>query len=93
MDEKWQRDIEKILKKKFGGGELAREMRLVNLAISVIDVVEMPTGDMGTVVDAMLRKVSKELDPLAAVYASFQIGAAYEGLRQSGIIRAGQGGD
>ena len=77
---KWQQQIEEILSKHYQGEELAEQ---VKKAIELTDLahgVEIPSGDTGKAVSAVLNLASKELYSLAAVYAAFQLGVAYERL-------------
>lgn len=80
---KWQRQLEAILMQKFQGDELQEKLKEVNKLISFIPEIEVPTGDAGEVVAAMLRAVSQGLRPLAAVYAGFQLGIAFERLQNA----------
>ena len=79
----WQEQIEKLLKKHYQGEELSEQ---VGKAIELTDLahaVKIPSGDTGEAVSAVLTLASKELYPLAAVYAAFQLGVAYERLQNA----------
>lgn len=71
----WQKEVEAIIRKQFKSNELSQT------AVDLIDTaqgVEVPSGDTGKVVATLLKTVSQELYPLAASYASFQLGVAWE---------------
>ena len=72
---KWQREVEAILRRK------SKKDELPQIYLELIDVaqqVEVPSGDTGKVVGYLLEAMSQDLYPLAATYAGFQLGAAWE---------------
>lgn len=72
---KWQKEVEAILRRK------SKKDELPQIYLELIDVaqqVEVPPGDTGKVVGYLLKAMSQELYPLAASYASFQLGVAWE---------------
>jgi len=75
---KWQRQVEQILRAKYVGPELSEIIehseKLSELAIQV----PPPSGRAGKVVALMMKEASRELKPLAAVYAGFSLGVAWE---------------
>lgn len=75
---KWQEQVEAILRKKYQGDELLTQVQRVNAFLALADEVETPSGDTGALVLLMLKWASDELRPLAATYAGFQLGVAYE---------------
>jgi len=75
---RWQRQIEEILREKFQGEELADQIRKANELIAIADTVDIPSGDIAEILGLLLKNASKDLRPLAAVYAGFQMGVAYE---------------
>lgn len=75
---KWQEQIEAILREKYQGDELTRQLETVNALISLVEAVDMPSGDTGGIVSQLLKNASEELRPLTATYAAFQLGVAYE---------------
>lgn len=75
---KWQKEIEAILRKEFQGDDLSRRLEIANTLVDVASRVETPSGDAGQVVARILGNVSRELRPLAATYAGFQVGVAWE---------------
>ena len=80
---KWQEQIEAILRKKYQGNELSEQVKKAIELTDLAYAVEMPSGDAGGAVSAVLTLASKELYPLAAVYAAFQLGVAYERLQNA----------
>lgn len=75
---KWQKEIEAILRKQFQGDELSEQIKRAEELVDLTRAVEIPAGDTGKVVAQILKLASKELRPIAAVYAGFQLGVAYE---------------
>lgn len=77
---KWQQQVEEILKKHYQGNELSEQVNKLNELIELTQEVDVPSGDTGQVVAQMLKAASEELRPLAAIYAGFQLGVAWERL-------------
>jgi len=75
---KWQEQVEAILREKFPGDELSPLLKKAFELIDLVGTVEIPSGDIGQVVAPILKHASEGLRPLAAVYAAFQLGVAYE---------------
>jgi hypothetical protein len=75
---KWLEQVEEILRKQFPRPELSFQISRARELIGLIPEVEVPSGDTGEVVAIILRLASEELQPLAATYAGFQLGVAYE---------------
>jgi len=75
---KWLEQVEEILRKQFPRPELSFQIRRARELIGLIPEVEVPSGDTGEVVAIILKLASEELRPLAATYAGFQLGVAYE---------------
>lgn len=75
---KWQKEVEVILRDRYQGDELSRQLERVNELVNLTQAVEIPSGDTGQVVGQILKLASDELLPLAAVYVGFQLGAAWE---------------
>lgn len=72
---KWQKEVEAILRREF------KKDKLPQVYLELIDVaqqVEVPSGDTGQIVATLLKAVSQDLYPLAATYAGFQLGVAWE---------------
>ncbi len=84
MTQKWQGQVEEILREKFQGNELSQKIELVNELIKTAETVDIPTSGMAEILGPLLRSASEELYPLAAVYAGFQLGIAYERLKARG---------
>lgn len=76
--QKWPEEIEEILRKHHQGNIAKRIIKLADLA----EDVKVPSGDHGEVVILMLKSASEDLQPLAAVYAGFQLGVAWERLNK-----------
>lgn len=75
---KWQEQVEAILREKFPGDEFSQLLKKAFELVDFLGTVELPTGDMGQILAPLLKHTSEELRPLAAVYAGFQLGVAYE---------------
>ncbi len=75
---KWQEQVEAILREKFPGDEFSQMLKKAFELVDLLGTVELPSGDLGQVVAPILKHASEELRPLAAVYAGFQLGVAYE---------------
>ena len=78
--QKWQVQVEEILRKKFPDGYSSE---LVKEATKVIDTacsLDPPSGDLGKVIAELMKQASEELAPLAAVYSGFGLGVAWERL-------------
>ncbi len=80
---KWQQQIEEILRKHYQGDELSEQVKKAIELTDLAHAVEIPSGDTGEAVSAVLNLASKELYPMAAVYAAFQLGIAYERLENA----------
>lgn len=72
---KWQKEVEAILRRDSKKDELPQ---IYPELIDTAQGIEVPSGDTGKVVATLLKTVSQELYPLAASYASFQLGVAWE---------------
>jgi len=75
---KWQKEVETILRKQLQGKELLKQLKIANELIDLAQEVEAPSGDSGQVAALILKRASEDLRPLAAVFAGFQIGVAWE---------------
>ncbi|HUV53170.1 MAG TPA: hypothetical protein VMW64_08890 [Dehalococcoidia bacterium] len=74
--QKWQKQVEGILRKKFPDDDLSV---LVKEATTILETeVNPPSGELGEVIGELMREASKGLRPLAAVYLGFQLGVAWE---------------
>jgi len=80
---KWRQEVEAILREQYKGTELEQWLKAADELIDLALEVEVPSRDSGKVVTTFLRLASVELRPLAAVYAGFQLGVAYERLRNA----------
>jgi len=78
QDPLWISQVEGILRKAFEGDELQERLKEATPLIKLVQEIELPTEDKGRVVAVMLKAISEDLRPLAAVYAGFQLGVAYE---------------
>jgi len=76
--QKWQKEVEAILRKQSQGKELLKQLKITKELIDLAQEVEVPSGDSGQVAAQILKQASEDLCSLAAVYAGFQIGVAYE---------------
>jgi len=75
---KWLKEVEEILRKQYREPDLSRKIGQATELIKLVRDVEIPSGETGKVMASMLRRVSEDLRPLAAVYAGFQLGVAWE---------------
>ncbi|MBA7687153.1 hypothetical protein ES703_95613 [subsurface metagenome] len=83
---KWQEEVEQILRKRYQGDELSEQIEKAQELANLVVGVEVPSGDNAELVSWILKEASRDLRPLAAVYAGFQLGVAYE--RQQNADRA-----
>lgn len=81
--QKWQEQIEEILRKRYHGYELLKRLKKAIELTDVAHTVEIAPGDIGEAVSSLLTLASEELRPLAAAYAAFQLGIAYERLQNA----------
>lgn len=75
---KWLKEIEEILRQNYQGDEFQERLKMTEALLNPILTMEPPPGDLGKVVNVMLKAASEELCPLAAVYSGFQLGVAWE---------------
>ncbi len=73
--EKWQEQVEAILKEHYQDDE--EKLKAANELISLTQEVEVPSGDAGQFVAEILKLASDELRPLVATYTGFRLGVAY----------------
>jgi len=76
--QKWQEEVEEILRKQYPEPEVSVMIGIVNKLNDLADGVEVPSGDVGKAAAIMMKLASQELSPLAAVYVGFQLGVAWE---------------
>ena len=81
--QKWQQQVEAILRKEFGEDEFWEQLKRAFELSDLAQIVELPTGDMEKIISILLKQASEELRPLAAAYAAFQLGMAYERLQNA----------
>jgi len=81
--QKWQQQVEAILRKEFGEDKFWEQLKRAFELSDLAQIVELPTGDMGKIISILLKQASEELRPLAAAYAVFQLGMAYERLQNA----------
>lgn len=74
----WQKEIEGILREQFQGEELAKQITTAQALANLVQEFEVPSKDTEMVVALILKRASEELFPLAATYAGFQLGVAWE---------------
>lgn len=75
---KWQKEVEQLLRERYQGDELSEQIKKAQELAKLVEEVEVPNGDNAQLVSWILKEASKDLRPLAAVYAGFQLGVAYE---------------
>ena len=76
MKEKWQEQVEAILKEHYQDDEdrLKKANEFIKLTLEVVP----PRGEVGGFVGEALNLAGKELPPLVAAYTGFRLGVAYE---------------
>jgi len=77
---KWQKEIEEILEKHYQGPELAEQLKKANDLIGIATDMNPPGDSYAKVIALMTRRISEDLPSLAAVYAGFMLGVAWERL-------------
>lgn len=75
---KWQKEIEEIIRRKFPDDSSTQLMKEAGELFNFLGEVEIPAGDVGDLVLILLKKMSAELRPLAAVFSGFKLGMAFE---------------
>lgn len=75
---KWQQEVEAILREQLREDKRPSQLAQMDKLIGLTQEVEPPSGDFGLLVARLLATASKELPPLTAVYAAFQMGVAIE---------------
>ncbi len=76
--EKWQAEIEGILREHYPGDEHGAWPIMTEELIKLTREVESPSGSMGQFVEQVLKIASEKNCPLMAAYIGFRIGGAYE---------------
>ncbi len=75
---KWQKEVLQILRKRYHGDELSEQIKKAQELANLVQGIEVPSWDDAELVSWILKEASRDLRPLAAVYAGFQLGIAYE---------------
>ena len=75
---RWRAEVEKILRERYRDDELSKQLKKAQELGNLVLEVELPSGANGQLVLWILEEASRELRPLPAVYAGFQLGVAYE---------------
>ncbi|MBA7676036.1 hypothetical protein ES703_84276 [subsurface metagenome] len=74
--EKWQEQVEAILKEHYQDDE--GMLKAANELIGLIKEAEVPSGDAGQFIARVLNLVASEgLPPLVVTYIGFRLGVAY----------------
>lgn len=81
--EKWQEQIEEILRQHSQGDESSLWLKMTEELIELTRKVDGPSGAIGPFVDHLLDIASKKNQPLVATYIGFRIGVAYERYRNA----------
>lgn len=76
--QKWQEEIEAILREQCQGKELSKQRKITEELIDLAREVEVPSGDSGQAIAQIMKTAGEELPPLAGVYIGFQLGVAWE---------------
>jgi len=80
---KWQKQIEEMLKEQFNEDELDPVGEKVNELFQMANQVERPQDETWEAVKAIVHAAIENLKPLTVAYLCFQLGAAYEKLRNA----------
>ena len=92
---KFQRQIEEILREHYQGDELSEQLKTANELISLIQDLEVPSGNAGQFIAQVLKLASEELRPLVVAYTGFRLGVAYARYKNidwsSGELNSGNG--
>lgn len=76
--EKWQEQIEEMLKKQFSDNELDPVNKRASELIQMVSQVERPQDETWEAVKAIIHAAAYYMDSLTVAYIGFQLGAAYE---------------
>jgi len=79
---KWQNQVEQILRDRCSDPEFPQFMEHAQRLADLAARVKVPARGAGRAVPMMLKQVSEELYPLAAVYAGFTLGVAWVGYQK-----------
>ena len=76
--EKWQEQIEEILREHSQDKDSPFWLKLTEELIKVTREVEYPSGSLGQFVDRVLKHASEKNGSLIVAYIGFRLGVAYE---------------
>ena len=77
--EKWQEQVEEILREHDQGNEPSLWSKMTEELIEITRGVEAPTGVIGLFIEQTLKKVTdRKNHPMVTAYLGFRLGVAYE---------------
>jgi len=76
--EKWQEEVEAILKEHDQGDQPSMWVKMTEELMELTRKVEGPSGAIGLFVDQVLTIASEKNQPLVTALIGFRIGVAYE---------------
>lgn len=76
--EKWQEEVEEILREHSPGDEPSEWLKMTEGLIELTREVKNPSGGMGEFIDRVLKIAIEKNGPLVVAYIGFRIGVAYE---------------
>ena len=76
--EKWQQEIEELLKREYSEDELKRKLKVLQDILDHYKDKEQPAGDEWDVIRVVCHGAVNELAVKPLFYAAFQLGIAYE---------------
>ncbi len=76
--EKWQKQIEEILREHSQDDKSLEWFKMTEELIRLTREVENPSGGMGKFIDRVLKHATEKNGSLVVAYIGFRIGVAYE---------------
>lgn len=76
--EKWQEQVEAILKEHDQGDDPSQWLKMTEELLEFTQKVDGPSGVIGLFVDQVLNIAGEKNQPLVAAYIGFRLGVAYE---------------
>jgi len=76
--EKWQEQVEEILREHDQGNEPSQWLKMTEELIELTRKVDAPSGAMGVFIVQVLNIIGEKLIPVVAAYTGFRLGVAYE---------------
>ncbi len=76
--EKWQEQVEEILREHCQGDESSEWLKMTEVLIEVTRKVEVLSGDAGEFAAQVLNIIGEKCAPGVAAHTGFRLGVAYE---------------